>query len=174
MKPCLCLIALLSATTCFAQQSFELTEDRPVALNGVEYGFAIRNERNRAVKDETLSRYEVTVYATNKSGCTKIMFPRQTTFGAQDQSLLADFDCLNATGKRMTSKNGNIKAQPFTVPYRQTVKNAEGKDVTTTTNVQAGHMLRNGESVSSDFIVIVPEGERPRMKVRVREIQEAF
>jgi len=43
-----------------------------------------------------------------------------------------------------------------------------------TTNVAAGHLLRNGESESSDFIVIVPEGDRPRMKVRVREIQEAF
>ncbi|MCY7352981.1 MAG: ABC transporter permease [Cytophagaceae bacterium] len=174
MKFPLILVALLSATTCFAQQSFELAEDRPAALNGVEYGFAIRNERNRAVKDETFSRYEVTVYATNKSGCNKIMFPRQTTFGTQDQNLLAEFDCTNATGKRMTSKNGSIKAQPFTVPYRQTMKNAEGKDITTTTDVQAGHMLRNGETISMEFIVLIPEGERPRMKVRVREIQETF
>lgn len=174
MKSLLCLLLLLSTIPTFAQQSYDLSADKPVVLNGIEYGFAIRNERNKTVKDEAFARYEVTVFATNKSGCTKIMFPRQTTFGVQDQSLLAEFDCLNATGKRMTSKSGSVKAQPFTVPYRQTIKNAEGKDVTTTTNVAAGHLLRNGESVSSDFIVIVPEGERPRMKVRVREIQEAF
>lgn len=174
MKPALLLTALLAATTAYAQQAAELEPGRPLALNGVEYGYEIRNQQTKAVKDENYSRYEITAYATNKSGCTKIMFPKQTLFGEERQNQLAQFDCLNATGKRLTSKGTTLDARPFVVPYRQSVKNAEGKLVTTTTNVEAGHMLRNGETVTSNFIVIVPEGERPRIQVRVREATEAF
>ena len=58
------------------------------------------------------------------------------------------------------------------MPYQQKTKNADGKDVTTTTNIQAGYLLRNGETISNTFIVIVPDGEQPRMKVRINEIPE--
>jgi hypothetical protein len=175
MKKLLLLAALLTAGTGVrAQQSVDLADGEPELINGIEYGFTIRNERTKEVRDEAYSRYEVTVYVTNRSGCTRLMFPRQTTFGLENQNLLAEFDCLNATGKRMTSKSSTLRAKPFTVPYSTQVKNAEGKMVTNTIQVPAGHALRNGETVSENFIVIVPMGEKPRMKARVRELVDAF
>ncbi|GAA4467447.1 hypothetical protein GCM10023189_51130 [Nibrella saemangeumensis] len=163
------LIATLSVSA-MAQASFDLEETKPVALNGIEYGFAIRNESKKDVGSKgSFGRFEVTVYATNKSGCTKLLLPKQTLFGQQDQDLLAQFDCINATGMRLTSKSGNVRAPEFFVPYSTTTKNAEGKTVTNTIQVKAGHILHNGETVSSNFIVIVPESELPRMKVRIRE-----
>jgi len=174
MKALLLLATLCIATTTFAQQAAELEPGKPLSFNGIEFGYEIRNQQTKAVKDETYSRYEITAYVSNKSGCTKIMFPRQTLFGEERQNQLAQFDCLNATGKRLTSKGTLLEARPFVVPYRQSVKNQEGKLVTTTTNVEAGHMLRNGETVTSIFIVIVPQGEQPRVQVRVREMAEAL
>lgn len=168
---------LLNAATQLAraQTSYDVSPSQPAVLNGVEYGFEVLNEQKKESKAEEYSRYELGVYVSNKSGCTKLIFPRQTLFGTEpDPSLLATFDCLNATGKRMTSKSSNLSARPFVVPYKQTAKGADGKDVTTTTNVQAGYMLRNGESVSNKIIVIVPAGEQPRMKVRIREIIDNF
>lgn len=151
-----------------AQASYEITADKPAIINGIEYGYAIRNESKKDVGNKgTFSRYEITVYVANKSGCTKLMFPKQTAFGLQNQDLLANFDCLNANGARMTSKSATVRARPFTVPYSTATKNAEGKTVTTTVQVQAGHMLDNGETVSSDIIVLVPDGEQPAMKVRM-------
>jgi hypothetical protein len=175
MKKILAIAGLLALSLgTRAQQSVDLTDGEPETLNGIEYGFNIRNERTKEVKDENYSRYEVTVYITNRSGCTRLMFPKQTVFGPEDQNLLAQFDCLNATGKRMTSKSSTLRARSFTIPYTTQVKNAEGKLVSNTVQVPAGHALRNGETVQENFIVIVPMGEKPRVKVRVRELVEAF
>ncbi|GAB3800990.1 hypothetical protein GCM10028819_27370 [Spirosoma humi] len=156
----------------FGQQAHDVEPGKPAQLNGIDYGFEIRNERRIDISGESFMRYELTIYATNKSNCTKIMLPKQALLGQDDQNELANFDCLNATGKRLTSKNGKVMARPFVVPYRQRVKNAEGKEIVTTTNIQAGHMLRNGETVNNSFIVIVPNGERPVMKVRILEIPD--
>lgn len=156
----------------FGQQAYDVEPGKPAQLNGIDYGFEIRNERHIDISGESFMRYELTIYATNKSSCTKIMFPKQALLGQDDQNELANFDCLNATGKRLTSKNGKVMARPFVVPYRQRVKTAEGKEVVTTTNIQAGHMLRTGETVNNSFIVIVPNGEKPLMKVRIIEIPD--
>ena len=153
-----------------AQMAYDIEEGHPTEVNGIEYGFEIRNERKKDVKDETFNRFEITVYATNKSGCTKLMFPRQTVFGTEYQEIIAQYDCLNATGKRLTSKSGTVKAKEFSVPYTTTIRNSEGKDVSNTVRVRAGNVFRNGESITENFIVIIPDGERPRMKVRIREI----
>lgn len=165
----------LTSSIAFAQASYDVTPGQPAVLNGVEYGVEVLNERSQDVKAEGYSRFELGLYVANKSGCAKIIIPRQTMFGTEtNPNLLANFDCLNATGKRLTSKTGSLSARPFVVPYRQTTKGSDGKDVTTTTNVQVGYVLRNGESVSERIIVIIPAGEQPRMRVRVREIVDNF
>ncbi|GAB3990787.1 hypothetical protein GCM10028807_18650 [Spirosoma daeguense] len=156
----------------FAQQAHDVQAGQPVQLNGLDYGFEINNERRIDMSGETFMRYELSIYVSNKSNCTKLFLPKQTLLGQEDLNQLATFDCVNATGKRLTSKSAKIMARPFTVPYQQRIKNSEGKEVNTTTYIQAGHMLRNGETVSNTFVAIVPEGEKPLMKVRIREIPE--
>ncbi|GAB2515364.1 ABC transporter permease [Spirosoma aerophilum] len=156
----------------FGQQAYDIEPGHPAQMNGIDYGFEVRNERRIDISGEPFMRYEVSVYVTNKSNCAKIMFPKQALLDQNDQNELASFDCLNATGKRLTSKGGKVLARPFMVPYRQRMKNAEGKEIVTTTNIQAGHILRNGETVSNSFIVIVPDGERPAMKVRILELPD--
>jgi hypothetical protein len=170
MKKLLILIATIYSFSVSAQQAYDIELGKPVVLNGIEYGFEIRNERKKDVKEESFNRFEITAYVTNKSGCTKLMFPRQTVFGYEDQNRLAEFDCVNATGKRLTSKSASINAKEFTAPYRTTIKNSEGKDVSNTVNVKVGHVLRNGETVINNFIVIVPDGEQPKIRVRAREL----
>lgn len=153
-----------------AQQSVDLQEDKPSIHNGVEYGYTIRNEQKKEVGKDEYERYEVSVFATNRSGCNQFYLRSDTftLFGTSlDPSTVAVFDCLNATGKRLTSKSGTVRARPFYVPYRQNVKNPDGKTVTTTTQVQGGYLFRNGESVNDNFIVIVPKGERPVFKCRL-------
>ncbi|WP_041617368.1 hypothetical protein [Spirosoma linguale] len=168
-----CLLLLTGiCSPLFAQQAYDAQPGKPAQFNGIDYGFEIRNERRVDIGGERFMRYELSIYATNKSNCTKIMFPRQALLDQKDQNELAQFDCLNATGKRLTSKSAKVLARPFTVPYRQRVKNAEGKEVVTITDIQAGHMLRNGETVSNSLIVIVPDGEQPVMKVRIMEIPD--
>ena len=167
-----CFLLFLTTYSLFAQQAHDVQAGQPVQLNGIDYGFEIKNERKMEISGENFMRYEVAIYVTNKSNCSKLFFPRPTFLSEDDPNQLAVFDCLNATGKRMTNKSGKVLAHAFTVPYQQKAKNAEGKEITTTTNIQAGYLLRNGESISNTFIAIVPDGEQPRMKVRIREIPE--
>jgi len=160
---------LLSLTFAFisflsnAQNVLELTEDKPSASNGIEYTYTIRNERT----EDTYSRYEVTVMAQNKSGCMLIYFKKAgdelNSIFEGDPSAIARFECTNATGKRLTSKGANVKARPFKVPYTQNG---------TTVQVEGGFLLKNGSKVSSDLIVIVPKGEKPKFKVRTQEFSE--
>lgn len=168
----LLLPLLLTPLASYAQQTMDLATGHANTVNGIEYGFDITNERKMEIKDEPYNRFELRVYVRNNSGCSKILFPRPTTFGEQNQNLLAAFLCVNATGKRLTSKDAQVYAKPFIIPYKQTVKNAEGKMVTTVTNIQAGHLLKNGEISSENLIVIVPEGEAPRIKVIVQDLTE--
>jgi len=169
------LLASLAYVPVNAQRSFDVAPGTPAVLNGIEYGIEVLNEQTKGTKEDEYNRYELGLFVVNKSGCAKLIMPRQTLFGTEtNPALLATFDCLNATGRRMTSKSGNLSARPFVVPYRQTVKNAEGKDVTTTTSVPAGFILRNGESVTSRIIVIVPASEQPQMRVRIQEIIDNF
>jgi hypothetical protein len=166
------LVLTTISSPLFAQQAYDVEAGKPAQLNGIDYGFEIRNERQMEISGENFMRYEVAIYATNRSNCTKLMFPKPTFLSGDEPNQLAVFDCLNATGKRLTSKSGTVVARPFTVPYQQKIKNSEGKEVTSTTNVQAGFMLRNGETVSNTFIAIVPKGERPVMKVRIKDIPD--
>jgi len=165
-------ISLLSL--CFyiskAQNVIDITEGKSMVSNGIEYSYAISNERD----EESYSRYEVTIMAQNKSGCQLIYLKNDNVLSLfdSDPSAIARFECLNATGKRLTSKGANLKAKAFYVPYSQPEKNAEGKTVFRNVKVQGGYLLKNGSSVSNDLIVIVPKGERPRFKIRVQNFTE--
>jgi hypothetical protein len=165
------LIYICFALPIFAQNAITLTENQSSNYEGLECGYNIRNEQLKEISKENYARFELTVYITNQSSCPKIVLLndtfRNSSGGITDPSVFAFFDCLNATGKRLTSKSGSVRANQFFVPTRVTEKNAEGKDVTRTVRVQAGYILRQGESITDSFIVILPEGERPRMQCRI-------
>lgn len=167
------VILLLSFQNSFSQNSFDLEEGKPYLYNGIEYGFEIRNERKKDIKKEEFARYEIRAYITNKSGCTKLMFPRQTLLlGLDYQDVMAEFDCLNATGKRLTAKSAKVKAREFTAPYTYTTKGTDGKDIRNNVSVRVGNMLKNNETIYNNFTVILENGERPNMRVRIIETAE--
>ncbi len=164
------LIFCLFTAPIFSQNSYDIIVDKPLLINGIEYGVDIKNEQKKEVKNEPFSRFELRAYVTNKSGCTKLMFPNRTIFGADYQDVVADFDCLNATGKRLTAKAAKVRAREFTSPYTYKTKGADGKDINNNVTVKVGNMLKNGETIFNNFTVILPEGERPNLKVRVVEL----
>lgn len=163
------LAAVLFALPVCAQVT-PLEEKNPETLNGVEYGYYIRNEQQKNVKDEEYSRFEITLYVTNKSGCSKIFPERSSSFSSSSSdaaSLIAGFSCLNANGKRLTAKGGSVKAKEFYI----TVKLKENdKDVNR--SVKAGYIFRNGETLSNNIIVLVPKGERPKMQCMINTLPE--
>lgn len=146
-------------------QITDLAEKKPVTFDGVEYGYLIRNEQIKSAKGEEYSRYEIALYATNKSGCTKLYADRNTFRTDDYPNLLATFICSNANGKRLTAKNGAVKVRDFYVNVKENSKDAGH-------SVKAGYMFRNNETIKTNIIVLVPKDERPLMQCTVNNLQE--
>jgi hypothetical protein len=169
------IIAILFLNTARTQQVVDLGENAPYEYNGLEYGFYISNEKNKEVKGEDFERYEVVLYVTNKSGCMKLIPFRSTSSSgsSSDEVKVAEFNCKNATGKRFTSKSGWVSARLWhaQVKVPNDVK-GDKEPAYKFISAQAGHAIRNGETVSNKIIVIVPKGERPGINCRILYLPE--
>ncbi len=149
-------------------QLIDLEEKKPATDNGIEYGYTIKNEQVKNAKGEDYSRYEITLYASNKSGCTKIYSDRSGFLSSgESPNLIATFNCNNANGKRLTAKSGTVKARDFYINARIT---ENGKEVTR--SVKAGYIFRNGDMLKDNIIVLVPKGERPVLQCTLNNLQE--
>ena len=170
------LVVLVFGISLYSQQVVNLEEGQPYTYNGLEYGYYISNESSKEVKGEYYERYEINLTVTNNSGCLKLI-PLKTSWSgstgstnSQDDVMIAEFNCLNATGKRLTSKKGTVSAKPWYSNVR--VPDDLTKDKYKTVNAQVGYALINGQAVTNRIIVIVPKGERPKMNCRTIYLSE--
>ncbi len=148
-------------------QMLTMEENKPALENGIEYGYIIKNEQVKTSKGEEYSRFEITLYVNNKSGCTKLYANRSSYSSSETVSLLATFNCINANGKRFTSKSGTLKARDFYVTAKRTM---DGKEITE--QVKAGYIFRSGETINNNIIVLVPKGEKPMLQAIVNYLPE--
>lgn len=162
----LLLSTLLVLDTLYAQTT-DLAEKKPVTIDGVEYGYLIKNEQTKNAKGEEYGRFEITIYASNKSGCTKLFADHSAVYGSDAANLLATYNCTNANGKRLTAKSGTVKAKDFNVQ----VKIKEG-DKEVTRLAKAGYIFRNGETLRTNIIVLVPLKERPIINCNLNALPE--
>jgi hypothetical protein len=161
------LISTLMVCSTASSQVSAIGENKPVTIDGIEYGYIIKNEQTKSNKGEEYARFEITLYATNRSGCTKLYADRNTGLSYEDPNLLVTFNCTNANGKRLTAKSGTIKARDFNV-------NAKVKEGDKEVNrwVKAGYMFRNGETLRTNIIVLVPLNQRPVINCSLNYLQE--
>jgi len=150
------LLTMLMVFGSLSAQNADIGEKKPVTFDGVEYGYIIKNEQTKSAKGEEYGRFEITLYATNKSGCTKLFADLSTVLSPETANLLATFNCGNANGKRLTAKSGTLKVRDFNVNVK--VKDGD-KEVTRL--AKAGYMFRSGETLRTNIIVLVPLNERP-------------
>jgi hypothetical protein len=156
-----------------SQQVVNLEENIPYASDGLEYGYYITNEASKEVKGEDFERYELNFYVVNKSGCLRLIpFKGSLTgsTGNDDDVMIGEFNCTNATGKRLTAKKGKVSAKPWFTNVR--VPDATVKEKYKTVNAQVGYAIRNGQTLSTRIIVIVPKGQRPKVNCRAVYLTE--
>ncbi len=160
----------LSFLICVSYNSFSQSDvpaDGPVSLNGIDYGYSITNVQSK----EDYERYELSFYAINKSGCHKFIMLQSNNnlFSSNSYNIpnnsIAEFTCINATGKRLTSTTAKINAKMWFIPLQEKAKDSGGKEITTTRNVQAGFIFRNGETITNKVVILTPKGEKPQVKV---------
>ncbi len=150
-----------------AQQAFPVTDSMPYEINGLRMGYSIKSVSEKEVGDKgNFSRYSIKFYVTNVSTEAKIILYSQGLTFLKDQSLLAQFNCLNATGARFTTKESLLQANACTVTATVDDKDcAIGKTVQNKRSVQIGYWVKAGQTISNSGIVIVPLNERPNMTV---------
>jgi hypothetical protein len=153
-----------------AQQITDLKENTPLQDNGLEYGYSITNEASKEVKGEDFSRYEVNLYVVNRGNCIKLIPFTSSTTTLEDEVLIAEFNCKNATGKRFTSKSGKVNAKPWFTQVK--VDDPSSSSKFKFIRAQVGYAIRSGQTISNKIIVIVPKGERPIMAVRTNYLPE--
>lgn len=161
------LLSMLCLSFCSYAQFINLDENKPTDIDGIEYGYIVKNEQSKTAKGEEYSRFEITLYAINKSGCTKLYSNRTNIFSDESANLLATFNCSNSNGRRLTAKSGIVKARDF---YVNAKIPENGKEVNH--SVKAGYIFRNGETVKTNIIVLVPKDSRPVMSCTLNSPSE--
>lgn len=164
------IVFLVGSYSSFSQQIVDLEESTPYAYNGFEYGFYISNERSKEVKGDDYERYEVNLYITNKSGCIKLIPFKNASTKPEEEIVVGEFNCKNATGKRLTAKTGKLNAKAWysQVKLYDETQSSKYRFV----NAMVGYAIRNGETITNKIIVIVPKGEKPKMSCRTIYLPE--
>lgn len=165
----------LFAALCFlisgqlaAQQAYTVTAQQPALVNGLQMGFTIKSQEVKKVGDKgDFSRYSIRFYVTNTLGESKIILYKQglnLLNNVSDQ--LAQFNCINATGARLTSKEATIRATACNVLALTDDKDcATNKTTQNKRFVQIGYWIKAGQTISADAIVIVPLNDAPNIQV---------
>jgi hypothetical protein len=172
MKNLAIISLLMISLGAYSQQVVDLQENTPYENNGIEYGYYISNESSREVKGEDFERYEINLYVTNKSGCIRLLPLRtgSSSSGNKDQVQVAEFNCTNATGKRLTAKKGAVAAKPWFTMVK--IPDESTKEKSRIINAQAGYAIRSGETLTTRIIVIVPKDQKPTLNCRMIYLPE--
>jgi hypothetical protein len=152
-------IILFFAVRSNSQQIADLEENIPYSYKGLEYGYYISNESSKEVKGEDY------LYVTNKSGCLKLLPLQNAGSKKSDEIIIGEFNCVNATGKRLTAKKGTISAKHWYANVR--IPDEAAKEKYKTVYAQAGYAIKNGQTITNRIIVIVPKGEKPKINCRM-------
>lgn len=164
---CFCFWLLCIANNqVFGQQPLVVTDSMPATQDGLSMGYTIKSVEVKEVSDKgNFSRYSIKFYVTNISNEAKIILYKDgwNVLGNVSDRLV-QFNCLNATGARFTSKSATLSAAPCEVMAIVEDKNADGKIVKNKRFVQIGYWIKAGQTFSTSAILIVPLNEKPRME----------
>ncbi len=156
----------------FAQESRMLEDGETMDYNGLRVGYRITNISTREVGGEVHNRYTITAFVTNFSPCEigiRLTGNERPGFINDQMLRLASFDCINATGARLTTRSIDItlRNDPVFFVHRYQVRLPDGKVDNKTDNVIVGYMLERNRTRENNFIVIVPRGEKPQIRVTI-------
>lgn len=146
-----------------ANAQYKLIQDSVIAINDLEYGYTITNKQTK----EDYERYEIRFFINN-TGCTKYISNRTNlSFNSRAANIIADFSCINATGKRLTNKSKTLTARN----WNYTINESISKELAGRT-VLIGYVIGKGETISGTEVILTPKGEFPVIQVSPIQIRE--
>ncbi len=160
-----CFLAL-TITLIFSSEAnaqMKLVIDSAIFINDMSYGYTINNIQSK----DDYERYEIRFFVTN-TGCAKYIPSRTNlSFSMKAPNIIAEFACINATGKRLTNKGKSIGARDWNFSVNEVMsKELAGK------TIQLGYVIAKGETVGGTEIILTPKGELPIVQVSPIPIRE--
>lgn len=156
------IILLLSTATFYAQK---ITDGSTVDLNGLAVTYNVLNKESVTVGRKSFDRYKVSATLVNNSG-ENINMRLSNAPQIVTDTKIAELDCINATGAKLTSKKLELKMKPHNVNVTYWAYTKDGKYQSSVIPIVAGYYLDKGDSVNDTAIFIVPEGQTPEVNVR--------
>ena len=156
------LLILLSTINFYGQK---ITDGATVDLNGFAVTYNVLNKESVTVGGKTFDRYKVSATLVNNSGKNYNMRLSNAPQVVSDIKI-AELDCINATGAKLTSKKLELKMKPQNVNVTYWSYSKEGKYQSSVIPIVAGYYLDEGDSVNDTAIFIVPQGQTPDINLR--------
>lgn len=140
-----------------------------MTYDGLTVGYRIKSSKEKEVGNKgDFSRYSVEFYIVNNTYEAKIFLYNQGWQIANDVSpYVVQFDILNATGARFTSKMVQLQLAPCEVLGIVQDKNTDKDKNSKSGNkqfVKIGYWIRPGETIRTSAVLIVPLNELPSVK----------
>lgn len=153
--------------TCFSFASAQkITDGSTIDVDGLSVTFNILNKESITVGGKEFDRYKVSAKLVNNTqrnyNIRLNSFPQITPYNIS----LAEVNCINATGAKLTSKKLDLKLKPQNVNVTYWAYTKDGKYQSFLIPIIAGYYLDSGDSVNDNAIFIVPKGESPNVSVR--------
>ncbi|WP_343681236.1 hypothetical protein [Chryseobacterium arthrosphaerae] len=153
---------LLSLTPFYGQK---ITDGATLDVSGLAITFNILNKEAISVGGKSFDRYKVSATLVNKSGKNYNVRLSNAPQVVSDIKI-AELDCINATGAKLTSKRLELKLKPQNVNVTYWAYTKDGKYQSFIIPIVAGYYLDEGDSVNDNAIFIVPSGEIPEVNIR--------
>lgn len=142
----------------------KISDGQTVDINGINVSIALINKETVEIKGKNYERYKVTATAKNNSG--KSFYIRESNYPEYFNKIHGiEFNCINATGLRLTGKQLVLRPKTHTVKATIQTYDQSGKSISKSYNITAGYYFDPEDTLQGSDIFIVPAGEKPDFSV---------
>ncbi|KQT33089.1 hypothetical protein ASG22_17865 [Chryseobacterium sp. Leaf405] len=164
-NPILFIIVLLFTNLGNHLHAQKISDGETVDINGMKVSFNITNKESIQVSGKSFDRYKVSASVKNTSD--KSYNIRLSSYPQIVTNIdIAELDCINATGAKLTSKKIQLKMKAQMINVSYSAYDKSGKYTTNIIPIIGSYYFDSGDTISDDAIFIVPQGEKPDVNVR--------
>jgi len=161
----LLIIILLFANIGNCLQAQKISDGETVDIDGMKVSFNITNKESIQVGGKSFDRYKVSASVKNTSD--KSYNIRLSSYPQIVTNInIAELDCINATGAKLTSKKIQLKMKAQMINVSYSAYDKSGKYTTNILPIIGSYYFDSGDTISDDAIFIVPQGEKPDVNLR--------
>ncbi|MCT2406040.1 hypothetical protein NZD88_00550 [Chryseobacterium antibioticum] len=143
----------------------KITDGQTIEVNGMSVTFNILNKESIEAGGKPYDRYKVSASVKNTSD--KAYNIRLSSYPQIVSNIgLVELNCINATGAKLTSKKIELKMKAQMINVTYSAYDKSGKFTTSTIPVIGSYYFDQGDTISDNAILIVPQGEKPDVSVR--------